>query len=43
MPYSVMGRRVALIRANVSVEHIATIIRVEGIGELGTTLAATIN
>jgi hypothetical protein len=33
-------RRVALVRIDVSEEHIASIIRVKRIGELGTTLAS---
>jgi hypothetical protein len=36
-------RRVALVRTDVSEEHISSIIKVTRIGELGTTLAATIN
>jgi hypothetical protein len=36
-------RRVALVRTDVSKERIAPIIRVTGIGELGTTLAVTSN
>jgi hypothetical protein len=36
-----MLRRVALVRTDVSEEHIASIIRVTRIGELGTTLAVT--
>jgi hypothetical protein len=35
-----MLRHVALVRADVSEEHIASIIRVTRIGELGTTLAS---
>jgi hypothetical protein len=38
-----MLRRVALVRTDVSVERIASIIRVTKIGELGTTLAVTSN
>jgi hypothetical protein len=34
---------VALVRSDVSEEHIATVIRVKGIGEVGTTLAVTSN
>jgi hypothetical protein len=33
----------ALVKTNVSEEHIASIIRVRRIGELGTTLAITTN
>jgi hypothetical protein len=36
-------RRVALVRTDVSEEYIASIIRVTGIGGLGTTLAVTSN
>jgi hypothetical protein len=36
-----MLRRLALVRADVSEEPIASIIRVTRIGELGTTLAVT--
>jgi hypothetical protein len=36
-----MLRRVALIKIDVSEEHIASIIRVTGIGEIGTMLAIT--
>jgi hypothetical protein len=43
MPSSEMLRRVALVRTDVSEEHIASIIRVTGIGELGTMLAVTSN
>jgi hypothetical protein len=43
MPSSEMLCRVALIRNDVSEERIASIIRVRGIGELGTTLAVTSN
>jgi hypothetical protein len=43
MPSSGMLRRVALIRADVSEERIASIIRVKRIGELGITLAVTNN
>jgi hypothetical protein len=38
-----MSRYVAFIRTNVSEEFIATIIRVGGIGRLGTALAVTSN
>jgi hypothetical protein len=38
-----MLRRVALVRTDVSEECIASIIRVPGISELGTTLAVTSN
>jgi hypothetical protein len=43
MLYSGMLRHVALVRTDVSEEHIACIIRVTRIGELGTTLALTSN
>jgi hypothetical protein len=43
MPSRGMLRRVALARTDVSEEHIASIIRVKGISELGTTLAVTSN
>jgi hypothetical protein len=43
MPSSGMFRRVALIRTDVSEELSASIIRVTGIGELGTTLLVTAN
>jgi hypothetical protein len=43
MASSGMLRRVALVRTDVSEEPDASIIRVTRIGELGTTLAATIN
>jgi hypothetical protein len=43
MPSSAMLRRVALVRANVSEERSASIIRVERISELETTLVATSN
>jgi hypothetical protein len=43
MPFSGMLRRVALVRADVSEEINASIIRVTRIGELGTTLAVTSN
>jgi hypothetical protein len=36
LPSSGMLRRVALVRTNVSEERVASIIRVTGIGELGT-------
>jgi hypothetical protein len=42
MPSSGMLRSVALVRIDVLEEHIAYIIRVTRIGELGTTLAVTI-
>jgi hypothetical protein len=38
-----MLRHVALVRTEVSEEHIASIIRVTRIGELGTKLAASSN
>jgi hypothetical protein len=34
-----MCRRVALVRTDVSEEHIASVIRIERISEMGTTLA----
>jgi hypothetical protein len=37
MAYSGLIRRVALVKTDVSEEHIESIIRVIGIGELGTT------
>jgi hypothetical protein len=43
MASSGMLRHVALIRADVSEEFSASIIRLTRIGELGTTLAATSN
>jgi hypothetical protein len=43
MVSSVMLRRVAVVRADVSEEPSASLIRVTGIGELGTTLAVTSN
>jgi hypothetical protein len=43
MPSSGMLSRVAVIRTDVSEERSASIIRVTGIGELGTTLALTSN
>jgi hypothetical protein len=43
MPYSGMLRRVALVRTDVSEEHITSIIRVTRMGEPGTTLAITRN
>jgi hypothetical protein len=43
MVSSVMLRRVALVRTDVSEEHSASFIRVARIGELGTTQAATSN
>jgi hypothetical protein len=38
-----MLRCVALVRTNTSEEHIASIVRVTRIGELGATLAVTSN
>jgi hypothetical protein len=43
MPYPGMLRRVAVVRADVSEERIASIIRATRMGELGTTLAETNN
>jgi hypothetical protein len=43
MASSGMLRRVVLVRTDISEEHIASIIRVEVIGELGTTLTVTSN
>jgi demethoxyubiquinone hydroxylase (CLK1/Coq7/Cat5 family) len=43
MESSVMLRRVAIVRTEVSEEHITSIIRVTKIGELGTKLAVTGN
>jgi hypothetical protein len=43
MPFSWMLYYVALVRTDVSVEGIASIIRVTRIGELGTMLAVTSN
>jgi hypothetical protein len=43
MVSSGMLRRVALVRTDVSEEPSACLIRVTGIGELGTTLAVTSN
>jgi hypothetical protein len=43
MPSSGMLRRVALVRTDVSEGRSASIIRVTKIGELGKTLAITIN
>jgi hypothetical protein len=43
MSSSGVVRRVAFVRTDVLVEHIASIIRVMRIGELGTTLAVTTN
>jgi hypothetical protein len=43
MTSSVMLRRVALVRTDVSEERTASIIRVTRIGELGITLAVTTN
>jgi hypothetical protein len=42
MQSSEMLRRISLVRTDVSEECIASIIRVTGIGELGTTLAAVV-
>jgi hypothetical protein len=41
MSSSGLRRRVALVRADVTEERIASIIRVKRIGELGTTLAVS--
>jgi hypothetical protein len=43
MPSSRMWHRVALVRTDVSVEPIASVIRVNRISELGATLAVTSN
>jgi hypothetical protein len=43
MLYSGMQHHVAVVRTNVSEEHIVTIIEVERISELQTTLAVTSN
>jgi hypothetical protein len=43
MAFSGMLRRVAVVRADVSEELIASFIRVTRTGELGTTLAVTSN
>jgi hypothetical protein len=43
MPSSGMLRRVALVRADVSEERSASIIKVTRIGELGTSLSVTRN
>jgi hypothetical protein len=43
MPSPVKLRRVAIVRTDVSGEPIASIIKVTGIGELGTTLAVASN
>jgi hypothetical protein len=43
MSYSGILRRVALVRTDVSVESINSIIRVTRIGELGTSLLVTAN
>jgi hypothetical protein len=43
MPSCEMRRPVALVRTEVSEEHIVSITRVTRIGELGTTLAVTSN
>jgi hypothetical protein len=41
MPSSEMHHRLALVRVNVREEHIAAIIRLERISDLGTTLTIT--
>jgi hypothetical protein len=41
--WAVTPCRVALVRTDVSEERIASIVKVEAISELGTTLAATTN
>jgi hypothetical protein len=43
MPSSGVLRHVALVRANVSEERIATVIKVTRMGELGTTLTVISN
>jgi hypothetical protein len=43
MPSSEMLRRVALVRTDVSEEHIAFVISVTSIGDLGTMIAVTSN
>jgi hypothetical protein len=43
MPFSWILRHVALVKTDLSEERISSIIRVKGINELGTTLAATSN
>jgi hypothetical protein len=43
MSSSGMLRRVALVKSDISEEHVASIIREERISELGTTLAVTSN
>jgi hypothetical protein len=43
MSYSVMLRRVVLVRADVTEERSASIIRLTRIGGLGSTLAVTSN
>jgi hypothetical protein len=43
MPFSEMLHSVALVRINVSEEHIAPIIKVTRIGLIGTTLTVTSN
>jgi hypothetical protein len=43
MPSSEISRRLALVETDVSEELSSSIIRVTGIGELGTTLAVTSN
>jgi hypothetical protein len=43
IPCSEMLRRVAIVRTDVKKERIASVVRVTGIGELGTTLAVTSN
>jgi hypothetical protein len=41
MAFSGIWRRVDVLRTDVSEEHIASIVRVEKISDLGTTLALT--
>jgi hypothetical protein len=43
MPLPGMLRRVALVRVDISEEHVSSIIRMERISELGTTFAVTSN
>jgi hypothetical protein len=43
MPSSEMLRRVTLVRTDVSEERISSIIKVERVGKLGTTLVVTSN